>query len=377
VQAPRAAQPSPVEQLRRHRPDQTRPRESRFERSRPAPLSAQARMLVQRCLELARAELGLPVAFLGEFVDGREVYRAVDGSFLGASIHEGGDTALDGSYCQLMVSGQIDQVIPDTRAVAKLVDSPHTEVIGAYVGAPVTLPDGRIWGALCCLSPEAAPKLVERDSRVLRMLATLIADQLRDAEHEAERQRRHAETITARALLAALDARDRYTGGHSEAVVALAGQVAEEMGLGERDVRDVEQVALLHDIGKLGIPDAVLHKPGPLDEAEWALMRTHPTVGANIIRAIPRLAHLAPMVEAEHERWDGAGYPAGIAAADIPIGARIILACDAYDAMTTDRPYRAALSHETARAELRKHAGAQFDPAVIAALDRVLDARCG
>jgi putative nucleotidyltransferase with HDIG domain len=338
-----------------------------------APLAARARGVVQRGLALARAELGLPLAFLGEFVDGREVYRAVDGGWQGATVREGDDTALDGSYCALMVSGQIDEVVPDTRADPMLADRAHTDSIGAYVGAPVRLPDGRVWGALCCLSPHPERELVERDSRILHLLAALIADQLHHAELEAERQRRHAETITARALLAALDARDRYTGGHSEAVVQLAGQVAGELSLDADLVRDVEQVALLHDIGKLGIPDAVLHKPGPLNDGEWALMKTHPTVGANIVRAIPSLAHLAAMVEAEHERWDGGGYPAGLAGSHIPGGARIILACDAYDAMTTDRPYRAAMAADAARAELRAHAGSQFDPAVIAALDRVLD----
>lgn len=337
-------------------------------------LGSNARDLVQRGLSLARAELGLPMAFLGEFVEGREVYRAVDGTWQGLDIREGGDCMLDGSYCALMVSGQIGQVVPDTRADPVLADLSHTKAIGAYVGAPVKLQDGRVWGALCCLSPQPEPALVERDSRVLRLLAALIADQLSDAELQAELQRRHAESITARALLAALDARDHYTGGHSEAVVQLARRVADELDLDDEQVRDVEQVALLHDIGKLGIPDAVLHKPGPLDDHEWALMKTHPVVGASIVRAIPSLEHLAPTIEAEHERWDGDGYPAGLAAHDIPVGARIILACDAYDAMTTDRPYRAALDPEVARAELHAHAGSQFDPTVVAALDRVLDA---
>ncbi|QEC48589.1 HD domain-containing protein [Baekduia soli] len=328
--------------------------------------------IVERGLSLARAELGMPMSFLGEFADGREVYRAVDGDSM--DIRAGGSCALAGSYCELMVAGRIGEVVPDTRADPLLADLNYTNKVGAYVGVPVTLADGRVWGALCCVSPHPEPHLVERDSCVLRLLAALLADQLHAADLEAERQVRHAETITARALLAALDARDPYTGGHSEAVVRLAGRVAFELGLDESQIRDVEQVALLHDIGKLGIPDAVLHKQGPLNDHEWALMKTHPTVGANIVRAIPSLAHLAPIIEAEHERWDGAGYPAGLTAHQIPVGARIILACDAYDAMTTDRPYRRAVEPGTARGELRAHSGSQFDPTVIAALDRVLGA---
>ncbi len=133
-------------------------------------------------------------------------------------------------------------------------------------------------------------------------------------------------------------------------------------------------MALLHDIGKLGIPDAILQKPGPLTDAEWALMREHPAIGAQLVEAIPSLSHIAASIRAEHERWDGGGYPDGLAAEAIPVASRIILACDAYHAMTTDRPYRPALSVETACAELDAYAGIQFDPDVVLALRDVLPA---
>jgi diguanylate cyclase (GGDEF)-like protein/putative nucleotidyltransferase with HDIG domain len=166
------------------------------------------------------------------------------------------------------------------------------------------------------------------------------------------------------ALAEALNERDRYTGEHSEEVVDLVAVVARGLGLGEQEIARVKVGALLHDIGKVAIPDGILNKPGKLDEHEWKLMREHPVIGERILRAIPGMGSVARIVRHEHERFDGAGYPDGLSGEDIPIGSRIILACDAYHAMTSDRPYRKAMEHAEAVRELAAGAGSQFDPQV-------------
>jgi response regulator RpfG family c-di-GMP phosphodiesterase len=198
--------------------------------------------------------------------------------------------------------------------------------------------------------------------------ARLLSDLVEQRELESANRRLQAEVIGVRALLAALDARDQYTGEHSEAVVELARGVGRRLGLDGDELSAVEQVALLHDIGKIGVPDSILQKPGPLTEAEWQVMREHPAIGARIVGSIGSLEHLAPAIRAEHERWDGGGYPDGLAGVSIPLASRIILACDAYHAMTSDRPYRSAMSSAAATAELRAGEGGQFDPEIVAAL---------
>ncbi len=170
------------------------------------------------------------------------------------------------------------------------------------------------------------------------------------------------------ALAQALEERDQYTGEHSETVLELTARIAEALAMDADDVRTVRTAALLHDIGKVGIPDRILHKPGPLDEGEWEIMRRHPVIGERILRAVPGMGTIAKIVRHEHERWDGGGYPDRLAGGDIPLGSRIILACDAYHAMISDRPYRKAMSHYQAVAELTANAGTQFDPTVVETL---------
>ena len=170
------------------------------------------------------------------------------------------------------------------------------------------------------------------------------------------------------ALAQALKEHDRYNAEHSELVVGLTGRVAEALALDVAEVKRIRTAALLHDIGKVGIPDRILHKPGPLDDREWEIMRKHPAIGERILRAIPGMGTIARVVRHEHERWDGDGYPDRLAGEQIPIAARIILACDAYHAMISDRPYRKAMPDHVVMAELTGNAGIQFDPKVVEAL---------
>jgi len=166
-------------------------------------------------------------------------------------------------------------------------------------------------------------------------------------------------------LLTALGERDWDLGAHGHDVAELAAAVAAAFSLALEDVEVIRQAAELHDVGKAAIPDAILFKPGPLDHDEWALMRRHTLIGEKILAAAPDLARVARLVRSSHENYDGSGYPDGLARREIPLGSRIIAVCDAFDAMTTERPYRRAMSEAIAVGELRRCAGSQFDPDVI------------
>lgn len=174
--------------------------------------------------------------------------------------------------------------------------------------------------------------------------------------------------VVARTLVAALREFDAYTADHCAETVELAMLVAVQLGLDRATVELVGRVARLHDIGKLGVPRAVLLKRGPLDERETELMRAHAEIGERVLAGVPALAEIARAVRHEHERWDGHGYPDGIAEAEIPLASRIVFACDAWHAMTSRRPYRLPLPYDEALRELRLGAGSQFDPDVIGAL---------
>ncbi len=176
---------------------------------------------------------------------------------------------------------------------------------------------------------------------------------------------------TLKALAAALETRDADTHGHSERVVHFSLRLGREMGLPSDQMRALEFGALLHDIGKIGVPDAILRKPAPLTEDEWAAMREHPLLGEKIIRGIGFLEGAASVVAEHHEKWDGSGYPRGLREAGIDIKARIFAVADAFDAIVSNRVYRNGKTYEAARAELKANAGLQFDPEVVAAFERI------
>lgn len=180
-------------------------------------------------------------------------------------------------------------------------------------------------------------------------------------------------TATVEALVSALEARDPYTERHATRMRDLAAALALGLGLGPEGTTAIRLGALLHDVGKIGIADAILRKPDPLSAEEWAQMREHPLIGERLLAGVPALASALPVVRHHHEHWDGTGYPDGLAGEDIPLGARVVAVCDAWDAMTTDRPYRPALARPDAEAELRRGAGHQWDPACVALLLELVD----
>src|SRR3712207_4664311 len=162
-----------------------------------------------------------------------------------------------------------------------------------------------------------------------------------------------------------MDMRDQRTAEHSEDVVGLARKVGELMGLEADALLELEFAARLHDVGKIQVPDAVLNKPGPLEPHENEVIRCHATWGSETLARVPGLEAVATIVRFHHERWDGAGYPDGLSGGRIPLASRIIAVCDAYGAMTCDRPYRSSLGSDEAVDEIRAGSGSQFDPAVV------------
>jgi putative nucleotidyltransferase with HDIG domain len=214
--------------------------------------------------------------------------------------------------------------------------------------------------------------LVRTASRTLRRQAASLATrtaELSDAYAVLEQDALEAvETLNA-----TVDARDPYTAGHSHRVQEIAVAVARELGIGGKDLDAIAHAGLFHDIGKLGVPDAILTKPSKLTDQEYSLMKHHPADGANIVAKFGRLRGAVPLIQHHHERWDGTGYPDGLAGKEIPLGAAIVGLADAWDAMTTDRPYHRALDRAEAEAELRAHRGTQFAPMIVDAFFRVLD----
>jgi HD-GYP domain-containing protein (c-di-GMP phosphodiesterase class II) len=234
---------------------------------------------------------------------------------------------------------------------------------------PVQLHGGLV-GALMVLRLAGAP-FTGAELALLEGMALQAALALDGQRIASELEASFLATIDA--LVRALEAQDMYTSGHALSIADLARRVGRVLGLDPSDLRDVEHAAVLHDIGKIGIPSELLRKRGPLSSGEREHMRSHPEIGARILEPVERLRQLAPLVRFSHECWDGSGYPDGLAGEQIPLGARIIAVCDAFDAMVSDRPYRGGRSTAEALVELRTHAGTQFDPAVVEAFEQAVN----
>jgi diguanylate cyclase (GGDEF)-like protein len=269
---------------------------------------------------------------------GQRLAGAVQGT--GTAYRLGGD-----EFCVLLHGEHKAQALP--AAVAALRERGEAFAIGASFGT-VSLAD------------EAA--------------TAEEALQLADARMYAQKNggRVSASKQSKDVLLRALAERYPDLGDHLDGVAETAASVARALGVGEDELESICHAAELHDVGKVAIPEAILLKPGPLDESEWEFMRTHTIIGERIVAAAPSLAKVARLVRSSHERWDGGGYPDGLAAEAIPLGARIIAVCDSFDAMVTDRPYSAARNFGEAVEELVRCSGTQFDPAVVRAFVAVL-----
>lgn len=354
-----------------------RRRDPRAEDPAPGGLTVQATQRIRRVLALAREQLRLDAFLYCELDDTEEIFRIADGDATSFGLEPGTRIARADTYCQRLIDGDIERLVRDTTASPDLRGLALTSdgSVGAYMGAPLRGKDGNLLGVICGFSHEPTPDLSDRDADLLTFLGSLVTETIERDEDEARERTAEIEFSGVSALVAALEARDHYTGEHSRGVVELATSVAVRLGRSEEEVAAIEQVAILHDIGKVAIPDSILLKPSPLTDAEWMLMRQHPAVGERIVASTETLAHLAPAIRAEHERYDGRGYPDGLEGELIPMISRITLACDAYHAMTSNRPYRRAMSQADAVEELRRNAGSQFDPRVVDALMAELDER--
>ena len=240
-----------------------------------------------------------------------------------------------------------------------------------------------VTGLLAFVAPPFMMRLAIKQyvDKTSRHVATLKAknEQLERANREIlAMSMRLKETYdaTLEALAAALDARDRDTGGHSSRVSVYTMDMARRLGIreGSAEWLDIERASLLHDVGKIGVPDSILNKPGPLTAEEWQEMRKHPAIGYEMLRDVKFLSAAAEIVYSHHERYDGKGYPKGLKSEDVPLGSRIFAVADAFDAMTSDRPYRRALDWRKAREEILTNSGVQFDPKVVEAFLECIDA---
>jgi putative nucleotidyltransferase with HDIG domain len=210
----------------------------------------------------------------------------------------------------------------------------------------------------------------ENDTRILLAIGQHAGVALENHRLHSELEQSHAATIAV--LADAIEAKDAYTRGHCDSVAKIAVAVAERLGVEKQNLNEVRYAALLHDVGKIGVPDGILLKPGKLLPEEFTMIQRHSTIGRDLVSRVPRFSTLATAIFHHHEHYDGAGYPEGLSGEEIPLSSRIICVVDAFDAMTTTRPYRTPVSRVDALQELQNCAGTHFDPSVVAAIVQVI-----
>ncbi|MBO9533055.1 MAG: GAF domain-containing protein [Solirubrobacteraceae bacterium] len=261
--------------------------------------------------------------------------------------------------------------VPDTRHDADYLRRDASTDPGSELSLPIIV-DGRIWGVLNLEQVDA--HAFDADDL---LLAEAVCSQIGAALHRAELAAEVEATVanTLGTLIDVLEAKDAYTAQHARDVVELSECVARRLGLTDRELRDVHYAAILHDIGKIAVPSDILRKPGKLTADEFEQIKLHSDVGGRLLERIPFTRSVAPLVRAIHERFDGGGYPDNLRGDDIPLGARIVGTCDAFDAMISDRPYRNGMPQGDAVAELHRCSGTQFDPKVVEALVEELSQR--
>lgn len=260
-------------------------------------------------------------------------------------------------------------MINDTRLDSDYLQrNPRTDP-GSELSIPIWVA-GSIWGVMN-LEQKEPGAFSEEDM----LLAHLVSNQVGAAIYRCQlvEELENAFTTTLGVLADAVELQDSYTADHANEVAALSVRVGERLGIAGVELDRLRYGALLHDVGKIGVPGELLRKPGPLTDEERERMNAHTVIGARMLERIPFLAPVAPLVRSAHERVDGGGYPDGLRGGEIPRGAMVIATCDAFHAMTSDRPYRPAMPKEDAIAELHAGAGTQFDPTVVWALVAELD----
>lgn len=258
------------------------------------------------------------------------------------------------------------------KAMAASLGFSNTEssVDCSALSVPLKLRDHAI-GVLTVLRQTGAKAFTEDDEMLLTSIGSQMAVAIENYRLNMDVERTYVETIMALAL--AVEAKDPYSAGHSKRVGFYATKLGKALGLDDEHLHVLNDAGVLHDIGKIGIKDDILLKPTPLNPDEAKLMQQHPLIGEAILKPVRSLQRVVTMVRHHHERFDGGGYPSGLKGEAVPLGARILAVVDTYDAMITDRPYRKRLSIDEAKAELKRHAGSQYDPALVAAWIEILD----